>query len=170
MKNELYCPKFFSGQRFFQDLTFPSVCLFRCSFNYFIQVFFTYLVLAIELFFLVLGIKRIKDVCFSEQNTLNTATSSGYRWNFSFLKWKENSTNSVCFVLSSYVLYLLLNFSIAIKIRLLAWCCTSTTTTTTTVDRLTPQPREGKALILDDCSPLFSVSCLYRAVRRNVIN
>ena len=71
VKNELYRPIFFTPYRFFRALSFQHVCLFSSSFNYFIQSCFTYLVLAVRLFFFVLRIKRIKDVCFSERNTLH---------------------------------------------------------------------------------------------------
>ena len=72
----------FNQQRFFHALTFSHDFVFHCSMNYFIQVFFTYLLLTVRLFFFVLSIKRIKDVCFSEQNTLYFTSSRAYRFFF----------------------------------------------------------------------------------------
>ena len=43
VKNELYCPKFFTPQRFFQALTFPHFFLFRCSMNSFIYKCFLHI-------------------------------------------------------------------------------------------------------------------------------
>ena len=53
---------------------------------------------------------------FRTQNPLYFTTSSTYRLNFPFLKWKENFTKCVYFIVAMKVLPVYLNFPVAGKI------------------------------------------------------